>query len=109
MSAQKIDFAAYQCGDYLESPYSRSGYYEAASYQWVVVPKERAEEIRDMLDNKSLGFLRIGSPGVDNVSFGYRKGEEGIWYHDPIGNEFGKLANDFPEFMQLWKDGHITY
>jgi hypothetical protein len=104
-----LNFAAYQCEDYLESPCATEGYYEAQSYQWIVLPRDRAEEIRDASDGTPLGFLRIGSPGVDGVSFGYRKGEQGIWSHDPILNEFRKLANDFPEFLQHWKAGHIQY
>jgi hypothetical protein len=109
MSALDPDFTAYRCGDYLESPYAREGYYSAPDQWWVVLPKEQAVEICDISDNSPLGFLKIGCPGIDGVSFGYRRDEEGIWSYDPILNEFLKIANDFPEFLQLYKDGHLQW
>ena len=103
MAALGPDFSAYSCGDYLESPYGRTGYYDNEAFQWVVVPKDQVEEIIDSLSGLPLGFLKIGSPGVDGISYGYKQGETGIWAHAPILNEFAKIANDFPEFLDLYK------
>jgi len=109
MSAHGPDFTAYRCGDYLESPCARDGYYSAEDQWWVVVPKAKAEEICNVGDKTPLGFLKIGSPGVDGVSFGYRSGEDGIWSHEPILNEYRKIANDFPEFLHLYKQRHLQW
>ena len=109
MAAPGPDFSAYRCGDYLESPSARDGYYSTENHWWVVIPREKVEEIVDVSDKIPLGFLKIGSPGVDGISFGYRRGEEGIWSHAPILNEYQKIANDFPEFLQLFKDKHLKW
>lgn len=109
MSARRPDFASYQCGDYLESPLGRTGYYSKEAYLWVVVPKEQAEELKDLLTGLPLGFLKIGSSGVDGESFGYKRGEVGIWAHDPILNEFHKIANDLSEFLDLYRSGNLVW
>ncbi len=97
------DFTAYQCNDYLNSDYAINGYYSKQDEWQVVLPKSEAKEIFNEDEGELIGFLKVGSPGVDGISFGYRRDESGIWSHEPYEGNFRRIANDFNEFIQLFQ------
>lgn len=97
------DFTAYQCNDYLESTYAINGYYSKEDEWKVVIPKSETKELFDDDEGIPIGFLKFGSPGVDGISFGYRRNETGIWSHEPYNGDFRRIANDFDEFIRLYQ------
>jgi len=54
------------------------------------------------------GFLRIGGPGVDGISFGYRKEHGGVWAYYPGSDEYRCLGGAIGEVVARWYAGTIT-
>lgn len=92
-------FKRYACDEFLNPAYGE-GLFDEQAQQWLLRPPNRAYERDD--------FLVIGSPGVDGIEWGFRKGERGIWSYEPIGQEFRFLAPSLAEFLEGWQSGTIT-
>jgi hypothetical protein len=91
----------YQCGDFFDSEYAGTGYWDEASQLQVIVPAIEADE------RPELDFLAIGRAGVDGILFGYRAGRKGLWAYYPISREFEPVAKSVTEFVQAWINGSI--
>ena len=89
----------YETAEYFTSSF-REGVYDQNSQWWII---HRQEELYEHHD-----FLVVGSPGVDMIEFGYRKGEYGIWMYEPIGEEFRYLAPSLAVLLEGWDTGAIT-
>jgi hypothetical protein len=102
-----VNLSDYACADYFESEYARTGHWSEDEQVWLIVPATEIEELRDF-DGQPLNFLRVGRPGVDGVSFGYRKGQKGFWAYLPIESEFQYLAATIREFLTGWSSRTIS-
>lgn len=91
----------FNCGDYFGSPLARNGYWDEPGQYWYVWPTERVYE------DTELQFLVIGSPGVDGIDWGYRRGHQGLWAWFPIDAEFVALAPTTEALLQGWLSGAI--
>ena len=89
----------YQASEYFASAYHRGVYDEKMQY-WLVYPQERIYE-HD-------GFLVIGSPGVDQIEFGYRQGQQDLWSYDPIEQVYRYLASSIAEVLEGCASGKIA-
>lgn len=93
----------YPCEDYFDSPLTANGCWDEAGQVWLIEPAERIEE------EAEAEFLQVGRPGVDNIGFGYRKGESGFWaFHRMVVWKFQLLAPTVQEFLAGWFGGRIT-
>jgi hypothetical protein len=93
----------YPCEDYFSSPLATEGYWDEPGQLWLIEPYERAEE------EPESGFLQVGTPGVDSIGFGYRKGQPGFWaLHRMVTGEFQYLAPTVLQFLEGWLAGSIT-
>ena len=92
----------YQCEDYFASAFATTGFWDEPSQLWVIEPADRVEEDREEQ------FLQVGSPGVDGISFGYRKGMPGFWaFRQVVDREFQYLVPTIQEFLTAWFAGRI--
>jgi hypothetical protein len=91
----------YSCSDYFGSDLAEHGYWDEASQYWCIRPSDQIHEDPD------LGFLVIGGPGVDGISWGYRPGQSGVWAY-PIEGRFVWLAPTACDLLQGWLAGTIT-
>jgi hypothetical protein len=91
----------YHCEDYFETPLAQNGYWSEPGQWWIIEPTERVKE-----DCES-GFLQIGSPGVDSIGFGYRKGHYGLWAFHRMEMRFQYLASTVFSLLDGWISGHI--
>lgn len=89
----------YQASEYFASAY-HEGVYDEQMQWWLIYPQERIYE-HD-------GFLVVGSPGVDQIEFGYRQGQQGLWSYEPIGRDFRYLAPSVAEMLEGWASGDIA-
>lgn len=97
-----MNWPSYDCEDYLSSELAQNGYWDAQNQLWVIEPAARVQE-----DAES-NFLEVGRPGVDNIGFGYRKGESGFWaYHRMVDQHFQYLAPTVTQFLEQWLSGSI--
>ena len=92
-------FNGYALDEYLTPTYEQ-GWYDDLAQQWLIVPPGAAYE--------SNGLFVIGSPGVDGIVWGYRRGEYGIWMYEPISQDFTYLAPSLASFVDGWNVGTIT-
>jgi hypothetical protein len=92
----------YQCADYLDSIFSKYGLWDEASQLWLIEPMGRVEEQSD------IGFLQVGRPGVDDIGFGYRRGQPGFWAYYPMESTFSLLADSLDDFLKDWAAGAIA-
>lgn len=93
----------YPCEDYFVSPLAAQGYWSEPGAIWYIEPRERVEE------DKEAQFLQVGSPGVDSIGFGYRKGVTGFWaLHRMEGGRFQYLAPSVLQFLDGWLAGTIS-
>ncbi|ODA34206.1 hypothetical protein [Planctopirus hydrillae] len=93
----------YSCDDYVSSPLAKAGYWDEPSQLWLIEPCDRIEE------EAKVEFLQVGRPGVDDIGFGYRKGQEGFWaIHRMEGGRFQYLAPSIQTFLDEWFAGQIT-
>ena len=90
---------AYQADDYFGTPF-REGVYDDLSQWWMIYKENNVYEHDD--------FLVIGSPGVDQVEWGYRKGEKGIWMYEPVKQELRFLSRSLIELVEGWQSGTIS-
>lgn len=96
----------YLCSDYFNSEYAAKGYWCEDSQLWVVVPVGEIEELRDVR-NRPLGFLAVGRPGVDGISFGYREDQPGLWAYYPMTGEFVYIATSIGDLVARWVSSTI--
>jgi hypothetical protein len=93
---------AFPCSDYFVSGYAKTGWWDAASQCWYILPAERSH----------VGLfgrlLIIGSPGVDGIRWGYRLDHSGLWAHYPIDNEFRFVAPTVSALHVGYASGQIT-
>lgn len=92
---------AYQCGDYFGSPLAMTGAWDADAQIWYVEPAE------GLVEDANRGFLIIGRPGVDGITWGYRKGRPGIWVHYPLEDRFEHIADSATALHERWRSGQI--
>jgi hypothetical protein len=70
------EFKDYPCSDYFDS--SLAVNWDERGQILCILPATEIEELIDY-NGQPLNFLRVGRPGVDGISFGYRKNELGFW------------------------------
>ena len=93
----------YDCEDYFISALATDGYWDDPSQLWLI---ERADSVDEDAENDS---LQLGRPGVDDIGFGYRKGQQGFWaFHRMVTKEFQFLAPTVMQFLEGWLSGKIT-
>ena len=93
----------YSCEDYFASPLAVHGHWDAGGQFWYIEPAERVRE------DTEAQFLQIGSPGVDSIGFGYRKGVAGFWaLHRMEGGKVQYLAPTVLQFLDEWLAGAIS-
>jgi hypothetical protein len=100
--ATSLDLVAFGCEDYLSSKWGRDGLYDESAEVQIIYNSA------DAIAHDDIGFLEIGRPGVDGLSFGYRKGERGLWVHYPYENRFERLAYSVAEFVGRWNRNEIV-
>ena len=93
---------SYNCDDYFLSPLSENGWWDEPAQCWYIEPADR------VLEDARRDFLIIGRPGVDGIQWGYRRGEQGLWAHYPIDDEFVLLARSASELRDGYASGRIT-
>lgn len=86
----------YSCEDYFSSPLAVHGYWHERGQQWLFEPADRVHE-----DVKA-AFLQVGSPGVDGIGFGYRRGLPGLWAYHRIELRFQYLAESVMQLLDGW-------
>ena len=101
------EFRDYPCSDYFDSNLALEGYWDEPNQILCILP---ATEVAELADYKGqpLNFLCVGRPGVDGISFGYRKSLSGIWAYYPILEEYQYLSATIFDFLNGWVDGKIT-
>ena len=52
-------------------------------------------------------LIAVGTPGVDGIYFGYRKGFQGLWAFYPIEREFKYMAATAAELVEGWCSGQL--
>lgn len=93
----------YPCEDYFLSPLATDGYWDESGQLWLIEPCER------VVEEAAAAFLQVGRPGVDDIGFGFRKGQPGFWaMHRMEGNRFQHLAPVIQAFLDGWFAGQIT-
>jgi len=97
----------YPCVDYFDSNLALEGYWDETNQILCILPVTEVYELTDY-KGQPLNFLRVGRPGVDGISFGYRKNQSGIWAYYPILGEFQYLSATIFDFLNSWLDGKIT-
>lgn len=95
-------YRGYRCEDYYASPWSEKGYWDEEAQLELIVPADQVEEI------PGHAFLAIGRPGVDGISFGYRKGHAGVWAFYPTEETFVLIAATTEELVQKWRTDRIS-
>ena len=97
-------FKDYPCSDYFDSSLALNGYWDERGQIWCILPAAEIEELIDH-NGQPLNFLHVGRPGIDGISFGYRKNEMGFWAYHPIVGEFEYLADTILDFLNNWIAG----
>jgi hypothetical protein len=92
---------SYNCADYFRSPLSETGWWDPEGQCWYIEP---APSVREDLARE---LLVIGRPGVDGIEWGYRRGEQGIWAHYPIGDTFRFVAASAEDLRDGYSSGRI--
>jgi hypothetical protein len=100
-------FQDYACSDYLGSDLAQNGHFDSDAQYWIIVPLAETEELANS-SGSALGFLRIGGPGVDGISFGYRKGKPGLWVYYPLEGQFVPAAASVQDLLRTWCSGELT-
>jgi hypothetical protein len=91
----------FNCADYFNSPLAEHGYWDESGEYWYIWPAERVYE------DTELQFLVIGSPGIDGIDWGYRRGHSGLWAWYAIDAEFIALTPTAEALLQGWLSGAI--
>ena len=94
-----IQYESYQADEYFSTSY-REGVYDDQTQWWLIYPEGKAHERED--------FLVIGSPGVDQIEWGYRKAEPGIWQYDPVLQELRYLVPTLAQLINGWHLGEVV-
>ena len=96
---EEMLYESYKADEYFGTSY-REGVYDDRNQWWLIYPEGKAYERED--------FLVIGSPGVDQIEWGYRKVEPGIWLYDPGIGEFRYLALTLTQLINGWHSGKVV-
>jgi hypothetical protein len=97
-----IELQEYCCLDYFQSELSEYGHWDDGAELWLILPAGQIEV------QPTLEFLAVGRPGVDGITFGYRKGHKGFWAYHPFDEEYQFLAPSIQEFVREWETGGIS-
>jgi hypothetical protein len=81
---------------------AETGHWDEPGQCWYFWPADR------VVEDTALQFLIVGSPYVDGIDWGYRKGQRGLWAYYPIDAEFVLLAATFEELVERWFSGELT-
>jgi hypothetical protein len=73
-------FNDYRCSDYFASEQFTRGVWSESEQLWLIASAD------EVVEDPSREFLIIGRPGVDGIKFGYRRDQDGLWAHYPIGD-----------------------
>jgi hypothetical protein len=92
----------YSCADYYSSQLAAHGYWDEPGQLWTIEPAERVEE------DAEAEFLQVGRPGCDNIGFGYRRGQPGLWAYHRMERRFQYLAPSVQLLLDGWLSGKIS-
>jgi len=67
------DIAGFNCQDYLDSEYAKSGCWHSEEQIWTLVSRGDVEVLHEQR------FLMVGRAGVDGILFGYRALPQNLW------------------------------
>ena len=93
-------FSEYRCSEYFAS--FTQGVWSEEEQMWLIV---RADEVCERPESE---FLVVGRAGVDGIEFGYRRGQDGLWAHHPIDNDFTHVAPTVQALVDNWLAGRIA-
>ncbi len=88
--------------DFSTTGVPEAGYYSESTQYWLIRPKAEWE-----LHEEDGGWLAIGGPGTDGISWALKKDQEGIFAFYPIEGEFVWKAKDVTSLVSGWNDGRI--
>jgi len=69
---------------------------------WLIVSAD------EVIEEPEREFLVVGRAGVDGITFGYRRGHDGLWAHYSIEHDFQFVAPTVSALVEGWFGGTIT-
>jgi hypothetical protein len=88
----------YPCQDYFSSRLAVEGFWDEHAQLWLIEPAE------NLAEENEAEFLQVGRPGVDDIGFGYRKAQRGIWaFYRKGRDDFQFLAPTIQQFLLAWQ------
>jgi len=95
-------FSAYRCSDYFASERFTHGVWSELEQMWLIVSAD------EVIEEPEREFLVVGRAGVDGITFGYRRGHDGLWAHYSIEHDFQFVAPTVSALVEGWFGGTIT-
>jgi hypothetical protein len=96
-----VRWCDYNCADCFSSSFAASGYFDSQAQFQYILP------VTDVYEDSSRNFLVVGGPGVDGITWGYRRGERGLWAWYPIRGEFVQLSPTIELLLEGWLQGSV--
>jgi hypothetical protein len=87
--------------EYAVEGFPVTGYLSEAAQYWVLRP------VAEWVLHEEGGWLDVGGPGVDGISWALRSGEAGVFAYYPIDAEFVWKAADAASLVSGWEGGEI--
>jgi len=87
--------------EYAVARFPVGGYFSQATQYWVLRP------VTEWALHEEDGWLDVGGPGVDGISWALKRGEDGIFAYYPISADFVWKAADAASLVSGWEAGHI--
>jgi len=87
--------------EYAVARFPVSGYFSQATQYWVLRP------VTEWALHEEDGWLDVGGPGVDGISWALKRGEDGIFAYYPIGGEFVWKAAGAASLLSGWEAGTV--
>jgi hypothetical protein len=88
--------------DFQVGSFPACGYHCDLAQQWMVRPVSEWEL------HEEDGWLDVGGPGVDGISWALRRGEDGVFAYYPIEREFVWKAADGASLLSAWQHGTLS-
>jgi hypothetical protein len=92
---------AYHCQDYFSEGWAERGHFDDFSQAPVIVP------LPEVYEEREHQFLVVGTPGCDDIHFGYRDGHSGLWAY-PIDGDFKFMAVSIAQLVEGWCSGKLS-